>query len=89
MRTNEKAPRYRLFQVDPVKPARDHWVELVPEGKDVLDGVAAVGDRWSGLYMHQASSRLRLFDRTGKALREIDLPTLGTVAGLGERMGRP
>jgi prolyl oligopeptidase len=49
----------------------------------VLDGLAAVGDTLVGLYMHLASSRLRLFDRDGKAVKEIELPTLGTIAGLG------
>src|SRR5262249_12007320 len=25
IRTNEKAPRYKLYQVDPLQPAREHW----------------------------------------------------------------
>ncbi len=26
-------PRYRLFEVDPLKPARDEWKEIIPEGQ--------------------------------------------------------
>jgi len=83
VKTNEKAPRYKLYRVDPLRPARSDWVEVLPEGPDVLDGVAAIGDRLIGLYMHQASSRLRIFDLTGKQVDEVKLPTLGTIAGLG------
>src|SRR5262249_45190619 len=84
--TNHEAPRYRLFRVDPLKPARGDWVELIPEGEDVLEHVAAVGDFLIAQYMHQASSALRAFDREGKlvaGLGSVALPTLGTVAGLG------
>jgi prolyl oligopeptidase len=81
--TNANAPRYRLFRVDPLKPQRSNWVEVIAEGPDVLESVAAIGDTLAGLYMHRASSRLRLFDREGRPLQEVKLPTLGTVAGLG------
>jgi prolyl oligopeptidase len=83
VRTNDKAPRYRLYEVDPLKPARDAWKEIIPEGKEVLEGVAPVGDVIAGEFTAQASSRLRLFDRAGKPLNEVHLPTLGTLAGLG------
>ncbi|HJT75658.1 MAG TPA: prolyl oligopeptidase family serine peptidase, partial [Gemmataceae bacterium] len=81
--TNDGAPRYRLFRVDPTKPARRDWVEIIPQCDDVLDGVAAVGDTLVAQYMHRAASRLELLDREGKPLREVKLPTLGSVAGLG------
>src|SRR5205807_10546424 len=69
--TNEQAPRYRLFQVDPLKPQRADWREVIPEGEDVLEGVAAVTDTLAALYMHDASSRLRLFDRNGNLQHEV------------------
>jgi prolyl oligopeptidase len=84
VRTNHKAPRYRLFRVDPLKPARKNWVELIAQGEDVLDGVAAIGETLVAQYMHQATSRLKLFDLQGKPTKvEIKLPTLGTLAGIG------
>jgi prolyl oligopeptidase len=81
--TNERAPRYRLFVVNPLRPERDCWNEIIPETDDVLEGVAAVGDVLVAEYMHRASSRLRLFDRLGKPLAEVPLPALGTLAGVG------
>lgn len=83
LRTNDKAPRYKILGVDPEKPARADWVEVIPEGKDVLDGMALIGDTLVAEFMQQASSRLRLFEPTGKPGQDIKLPTLGTLAGLG------
>jgi prolyl oligopeptidase len=84
VQTNENSPRSHVLEVDPVHPLpRDKWKEVIPEGKDVLENFAVVGDVIVGQYMEKASSRLRLFDRAGKLLQEVPLPTLGTLAGLG------
>src|SRR5262249_48916551 len=66
--TNDKAPRYRVFQVDPLKPARSDWVEVIPEGEDILDGVTAISDTLVALYSHKATSRLQLRTRAGKPI---------------------
>lgn len=83
IRTNDQAPRYRLLRVDPLRPAREHWREIVPQGPDVLEGVGAIGDLLVAEYMVKASSRLRLLSRDGQAVHDVPLPTLGTLAGLG------
>ena len=83
--SNEDAPRYRLFQVDPRKPKRDNWKQVIAEGKDTLESVAAVGGKLAALYLKDASSRVRVFSRAGKLEREIKLPGLGTVTGLHGR----
>jgi prolyl oligopeptidase len=82
LRTNHGASRYRVYRVDPSRPERANWSEVISEGEDVLESFAAVGEYIVGLYMHDASSRLRVFDRLGKALREVKLPALGSIAGL-------
>lgn len=84
VRTNDLAPRYRLFAADPAKPARADWKEIIAEGKDVLDGFTVIVDRTIiAEYMQQASSRLRFFNGDGKLLHDVELPTLGTLAGIG------
>jgi prolyl oligopeptidase len=84
VRTNHEAPRYKVYKVDPLKPKRADWSVVIPEGKDVLDGLAAIGSRLIGLYMHDAASQLQFYhlNRNDTWIR-IKLPTLGTVAGLG------
>jgi prolyl oligopeptidase len=84
LRTNLDAPTYRLFEVDPERPARGHWRELVPARSDaVLEGVRVLADRLALSYLERATSRLRLADLHGGLRREIALPTLGSLFGLG------
>jgi len=81
--TNAGAPNYRLYKIDPKKPAVAQWKEIVPEQKDkVLDGFSIVGGQLALSYISSASSRLELVDLDGKNRREIALPGLGTTAGL-------
>ncbi len=81
--TNEGAPRYRLFRVDPLQPERESWDEIIPQSEDVLESVFVVGDVLVAEYTHRASSRLRLFDWLGRPTGEVPLPALGTLAGIG------
>jgi prolyl oligopeptidase len=81
--TNDGAPRYRVFGVDPLKPARADWEEIIPQGEDVLEGVSAVGHTLVARYVHKASARLRLFSTSGKEREEVALPTLGSLTGIG------
>jgi protease II len=44
--TNDGAPRWRGFKVDPRKPARASWREIIPERPDAtLDGLQVIGGR--------------------------------------------
>lgn len=84
LRTNLDAPTYRMFEVDPARPQRGHWRELVPPRPDaVLEGARVVGDRLVLSYLERASSRLRLADLDGGVRHEVPLPTLGGLFGLG------
>jgi prolyl oligopeptidase len=78
--SNENASRYQLWQVDPQKPEREHWELLIPEADDTLESVVAAKDKLVALYLKDASSRVRVYSRQGKFLREIALPGLGTVS---------
>ncbi len=84
MRTNLDAPTYRLYVVDPERPDRDGWREIVvPRPDAVLEGVRVTADRLALSYLERASSRLRLTDLEGRREREIPLPTLGSLFGVG------
>jgi prolyl oligopeptidase len=84
LRTNLDAPTYRLYLVDPERPAREGWREIVPPRDGaVLEGVRVAGDRLALSYLERASSRLRLTDLEGGRLVEVELPTLGSLFGTG------
>jgi prolyl oligopeptidase len=77
--TNDGAPRYRLYAVDPSKPAREAWKELIPQGDDVLEGITPVGDFLVAEYMHKAASRVDVRDKDGKSLGAVELPVIGST----------
>jgi prolyl oligopeptidase len=80
--SDEGAPRYRIFAVDPRDPERSAWREIVPEhASDTLRTFEVVGNRLLATYLHDAGSRIEEFDLRGHALRSIPLPTLGTSDG--------
>jgi hypothetical protein len=86
--SNEGAARYQLFAVDPGKPARENWRLVIPEAEDPLDSVTVADGKLVATYLHDATSRVVVFDEDGKHLREIVLPGLGTVtAARGHTIG--
>jgi prolyl oligopeptidase len=83
LRTNLDAPTYRLYVVEPERPAREGWREIVPPRADaVLDGFRITGSTLALSYLERAASRLRLADLEGNGVREVALPTIGSLFGL-------
>ena len=80
--TDHDAPRKRLIAVDTRRPARAEWKEVLPQQADILENVQLVNRRFVVTYLRDAASRLRIHALDGTLQREIDLPTLGAVAGL-------
>jgi prolyl oligopeptidase len=84
LRTNLDAPTYRLYVVDPERPQRETWREIIPpQDEAVLEGFSVAGDRLALTYLKRASSRLRLTDLRGKLVQEVTLPALGSLFGIG------
>lgn len=83
VRTNWKAAKWRIMEVDLKNPAPEHWREVIPEGADVMDGFSLVGGMLAVHVTHDVVGRVKLFDTNGKMVRKIALPTLGSLSGLG------
>jgi prolyl oligopeptidase len=82
--TNAGVPNYALYEVDPEHPERENWRLVLAESADrVLAGVHAVAGRIAAHEMHNASSHLRLYGLDGTLQTEVDLPTIGTLTGVG------
>jgi prolyl oligopeptidase len=59
---------------------------LIPESADAIQKVALVGDRFVVTYLHDAHSRVALFDLGGNHERDLELPGIGAVDGFtGQR----
>jgi prolyl oligopeptidase len=82
--TNEEAPRWRIFRVDPRHGIdRKSWREIVAERKDVVIETANVlGNRLMLRTMKNAASGLEVRGLDGKLVREVALPGIGTVGGV-------
>ena len=81
--TNEDAPRFRLFSVELTNPKRENWKEIIPQSDSVFQNFAVLGRRLFTVYQENVSSRLKMFELSGKFAGEIQLPAIGTVSGLG------
>lgn len=80
-RTDLDAPRYRVIAIDIRNPGRSHWKQVIPQSQDTLEGVDFINRQFVAQYLHDAYSVVRVFDSAGDAVREVELPGIGTVAG--------
>jgi prolyl oligopeptidase len=79
--TDLDAPRGRLLAIDTRHPERTNWKTLVPQGADKLEVARVVNDSFLMGYLKDARTEVRVHDLTGKFLRNVDLPSIGTAAG--------
>jgi prolyl oligopeptidase len=84
--TDLDAPRGRIIAIDAQKPARENWREILPQQADVIAFVTIVNHQLVVGWMHDVHHLLTICNLDGRLVREIELPTLGTIAGLS---GKP
>lgn len=77
--TSADAERYRLVTASLDNPVRSNWKEIVPEQPNVLTGATISGDKLILSYMKDASDHLYVHNLDGTLVREIELPTFGSV----------
>ena len=84
--TDHTAPRGRVIAVDTRRPEHPSWREIIPQAPDVLEGSHIVHDTFVLRYLHDAASLLKLYRLDGKAVGDVALPTIGSIAQVtGER----
>ena len=84
--TDNAAPQRRIIAVDLGRPQQEHWKTLVPEAKATLQGASRVGESLIADYLKDARSVVKVFGLTGKFIRVVPLPAIGTAGGFrGER----
>jgi len=78
--TNLNAPNKRIVKVEASKPTPENWVDIIAETKNVLSPSKANGYIFTN-YMVDAVSQVKQYDYTGKLIREIELPVVGSSGG--------
>lgn len=80
--TDLDAPRGRIIAIDTNRPERKNWKEIVPQSAEVISFVAMVNNQFVIAYMHDAHHQLKVYQPNGAYVRDIELPTLGTISNL-------
>lgn len=81
--TEVDAPNYRLVEVDPAKPAKENWKDIIPQRDQLLEGVSTGGPYMFASYLKDATTRIHRFKLDGTDEQEIQLPDLGSAGGFG------
>ena len=77
--TNYGAPNNRIMKIDLSNPAKENWKELIPQNEGVIKGVFPAGGRLLVEIEKDASDKLYEYDPDGLLIREISLPSYGSV----------
>jgi prolyl oligopeptidase len=87
--TDLDAPMSCVIAIDVSKPDRANWKVVIPESADALRDVNLVGGLFVASYLHDAHSVVRVHDRAGNLVRDVELPGIGSVTGLYGRGDDP
>ena len=82
MVTSKGAPRNRFVAVDMNNPKTEAWVDILPEDAEggVLSSVQFAGpNHLIAVYDRDASDHAAVYTREGKKVRDVELPTYGSV----------
>ena len=80
--TDLNAPNSRIVTVDVSNPKPENWKDFIAETDNVLTPSTG-GGFFFAHYMKDAVSLVKQYDYSGKLVREINLPGVGTAAGFG------
>src|SRR5262245_18978027 len=64
--TNDGAPRWHVFEVDPKRPARAAWKEIVPQQDATIESVDVIGGHLIVNYLRSATSAMEVHALDGK-----------------------
>ena len=80
--TTHSAPRREVIAVNPSHPASIRLPSIiVPESDVALEDAQYVGGRVIARYVRDAHSVVRVFARSGRLVKDVSLPGMGSVEG--------
>lgn len=89
--TNHKAPKWKILSVNvkDVKHGAKTWKTVIPEGKEsVIDNYLIIKGNLFVTTLENVHSVLKVYNLQGKFIKEISLPTIGSINVLsGEQDG--
>jgi len=80
--TDNKASNKRLLKMTFGKTDESTWSVLIPEQKDLIETIEMCSDKFIVKFLHDATTNMFLYDKTGKQLSPIKLDGVCKVDGL-------
>ena len=87
LRTNYRAPRYRICTTTVDQPGSTSWRDIIPQQKGVIDGFSIVDRKLVVHVSEDVRSRLLVCDLEGGLLEEVPLPGVGAVSAYESGIG--
>ena len=81
-RTDKDAERGKLVSVNVLARARI-WKEVIPQAAETLNGVQMINNQFVANYLKDAYTKIKIFDKEGKHVRDVELPGIGSAGGFG------
>jgi prolyl oligopeptidase len=85
IQTDLNSPRGKVIAIDTRKPERANWKVIIPEAAETLQGVGFINNMFVTNYLKDAHTQVKVYDKNGKFLREVEFPGLGSASGFGGR----
>ncbi len=90
-RTDKDAPRGRVVSIDVSKidntidlsKQTDLWKEVLPQAVETLGGVDFINNQFVASYLKDAYTNIKIYDLSGKFVRNVELPGIGSAGGFG------
>ncbi|MCF8377933.1 MAG: prolyl oligopeptidase family serine peptidase [Bacteroidales bacterium] len=84
--TNHDAPMYKLITIDPQNPSMENWKNIVDENENqVLKSCSFAKANLILEYEKDARSLIEIYSQNGEFIRELELPGIGSLAGLSSK----
>ncbi|MFT3679732.1 MAG: prolyl oligopeptidase family serine peptidase [Ferruginibacter sp.] len=81
VKTNIDAPNFKVVSIDPKKPSKENWLDIIPARTKLLESAAMAGGKLLLSYLEDAASKVYQCSIKGRLEREIQLPGIGTAGG--------
>ncbi len=78
-------PKGSVIAIDIQNP--DEVIEIIPETEDVLADAVMINDGFVGVYRHNAYYQLKIFNKDGDYVKDVQLPGLGSIEGVWGKRG--
>lgn len=80
--TDKDAERGKLVSVNVLARARI-WKDIVPQAAETLNGVQMINNQFVTNYLKDAYTNIKIYDKAGKHVRDVELPGIGSAGGFG------